>query len=93
MGKKAYRILPRGAILFGVIVGTIAAAWVFGGCYFLSRMPAVTDISASLAFRPWWRPRNFVFSLVAFFVVGGLAIGADALSFHALRAIKRRFDT
>lgn len=92
MGEKRYRIL-RPAILFGVIVGTIAAVWVFGGCCFLSRLPAVTDISASLAFRPWWRPRNFAFSLVAFVVVGGLAIGCDALCLYALRAIKRRSDT
>jgi hypothetical protein len=43
-----------------------AGLW-FLSCCFVASQPAVTDVSLSLAFRPWWS--NWKSALVVFFVV------------------------
>ena len=35
----------------------LSAAWL-GLCFWLSRLPAISPVSLSLAFQPWWRYWN-----------------------------------
>jgi hypothetical protein len=54
-----------------IVGGVIGAAWFALACW-LSTLPAVTDVSLSLALRPWWK--NWSTALF-FFLVTGLPVG------------------
>jgi amino acid transporter len=59
-----YPNLKKG-VVFGLVGGFVAAMLVFGLCFWMSTLPAVTPASLSLAFRPWWRESNWLAALVA----------------------------
>jgi len=65
-----------------IIGGLIGFAGYFALCVVTSRLPAVTDVSLSLACRPWWRWSNWISSLV----VGAAA----AIVFGLLAAFRPR---
>lgn len=44
----------RGLVVGGIL-GVIAGALWFAWCCVLASLPAVTPVSLSLLFRPWWR--------------------------------------
>ncbi len=56
----------------GLIAGFVAAALVFAGCLWSSTLPVATDGSLAWAFRPWWRPSNWLAAAAAFVSVGGM---------------------
>jgi hypothetical protein len=58
------------ALLVGAAAGLIGAALVFGLCLWASTWQTATDVSVALSFRPWWRSRNWLATLVAFVFVG-----------------------
>jgi ABC-type antimicrobial peptide transport system permease subunit len=66
-----YPNLKKGVVV-GLVAGFVAAGLVFGLCVWASTWPAVTDVSLTWSFRPWWRESNWLFTLAAFFVVGVL---------------------
>lgn len=49
----------------GAIGGLFCAVPCFSWLFVLSAMPAITDVSSCLAFRPWWRASNGVIVLFA----------------------------
>ncbi len=54
----------------GLAAGFTSAVLVFGLCYWASTLPAVSDVSLTWAFRPWWRSSNWMAALWAFAFVG-----------------------
>ncbi len=60
----------RAGLRFGALAGAAAGLAVFGMCYFMSTMPAITDVSLTWVFRPWWRLSNLVAAIIAFALVG-----------------------
>lgn len=62
MRTDAYPDWKRG-LKVGLIVGVVAGAFLFGCCYLIAGMPAVTDVSPCWGFRPWWRLSNWITSL------------------------------
>lgn len=48
----------------GLIAGSIVYILTFYFIYFLSKQPAITDVSLSLSLRPWWRLDNWIISLI-----------------------------
>jgi hypothetical protein len=58
----------------GVVVGPVAdfaaAMLAFALCFWTSTLPAVTPVSLSLSFRPWWQESNCLAALVAFLSAG-----------------------
>jgi hypothetical protein len=68
------------AVSTGAIGGFVAAVLVFGVCVWTSSLEAVTEVSLSLSFRPWWRASNWVAAAVAFTIVAViLGLGLHAL--------------
>jgi hypothetical protein len=61
--------------LWGTSCGFVCAALWFAACYFFSKLPAVTDVSVSLALQPWWKlwKAGLVIFIVVATVVGVLA--------------------
>ncbi len=53
----------------GLIAGLVAAALVFGLCFWASTWPAATEASLTWAYRPWWRTSNWLTALAAFLFV------------------------
>ena len=73
MDDQPYPNAKRGAKA-GLICGSIAAAAWFAFCCCVAARPAVTPVSLSLAFRPWWRVTNWL-SAFGVFVVTCLTVG------------------
>ena len=63
-----YPNLKKG-LAVGLIAGFMAAALVFGLCFWVSTWPAVTEVSLTWSFRPWWRSSNWLAALAAFIFV------------------------
>lgn len=59
-------------IKVGLALGTIAGACTFILCYLAACLPAISEVSLSMSFRPWWRLSNWMTSL---------AIGAGSFGF------------
>jgi hypothetical protein len=57
-------------IKVALIAGSIAALLDFAFSYWISRQPAITDVSLTWSFRPWWRLSNWMFAFGTFVVVG-----------------------
>jgi hypothetical protein len=72
-------------VVVGLVAGFVAAMLVFGLCFWTSTLEAVTPVSLSMSFRPWWRESNWLAALVAF-LSAGLVFGVLA----ALRPDLRR---
>lgn len=59
----------------GGIAGVIAGVLGFVACLWAAALPAISVVSLSWSFRPWWRLSNWTASLaiaLAFFVIVGL---------------------
>jgi hypothetical protein len=67
----------RKSLVVGGIVGAVTASLWFGLCCWISTLEAATDVSLSLAFRPWWD--NWRSSAVVFAVAGTSAAIIAAL--------------
>jgi hypothetical protein len=52
-GSDSRTLLSRMAR--AIIIGFIASFFWFEGCYLISRLPAISDVSICLSFRPWFR--------------------------------------
>jgi len=61
----------KSGLILGAASGGLAAVIAFGVCVWVSTQPAITEVSLSLACRPWWRESNWLLALQAFFAVGG----------------------
>ena len=74
LGVSSTTMYPnfKKGVVVGLVAGFVAAVLVFGLCVWASTWPAVTDVSLTWSFRPWWRESNWLFPLAAFFVVGVL---------------------
>ena len=66
MNNETYPDFKHG-VAVGIISGFIAGVLWFLLCCWVASLPAVTDVSLSLAFRPWWS--NWKSALVVFAVV------------------------
>ena len=64
-----YPNLKKG-LTVGLISGLAGALLVLGLCVWASTWPAVTDVSLTWSFRPWWRESNWLFTFGAFIFVG-----------------------
>ena len=64
-------------LLLATGAGLVSALLVFGLCLWASTWPAVTEVSLTWSFRPWYRSRNWLAALIAFAFVG-LAAGVLA---------------
>ena len=62
--KKGFR--------WGLSSGVVCAILFFAYCYFLSKTPAASEVSISLAFQPWWK---FWETAVAIFFAVALVVG------------------
>jgi hypothetical protein len=64
------------ALRWGLISGFVCTALWFANCYFISKLPAVSEVSLSLAFQPWWRHwlAGIVIFIAVSIVVGLIAI-------------------
>src|SRR5216684_3742895 len=58
------------AVFVGLVAGFVATVLAYSLCVWLSSWPAVTDVSLTWSFRPWWRTSNWLFTLASFFVAG-----------------------
>lgn len=61
-------------LIHGFIAGGIVFILVFGFIIHTSTIPAISDVSLSLAYRPWWKFSNWIqsfFCSVPFFIVFG----------------------
>ena len=67
----------RKGIKAGLIGGTLAGIIAFLLCCWMASLPAVSPVSSSLAFRPWWRWSNWAVSIL-FLAVSALSIGIIA---------------
>ncbi len=67
------------AFLIGLL---LAASW-FGACYWLSRLPVISVVSLSLAFRPWWR--HWQIAALLLFLPGSLT----AMAHFSITALNR----
>jgi hypothetical protein len=77
-------LMLKRAVAAGAIGGMVVAALVFGFCYWASTWEAVTPVSLTWLFRPWWRASNWVAAAVAFMVVAAL-LGARAACLTPLK--------
>jgi hypothetical protein len=75
------------AVVIGAVGGFIAAVIVFSVCVWVSSLQAATEVSLSLAFRPWWRASNWVAGAVAF-VIAAAILGARAACLSPLKEKK-----
>ena len=76
MEEPAYPNWRKG-IGAGLIGGTLVAIIAFLGCAWVASWPAVTEVSVSLSFRPWWRWSNWALSIWSF-VFSTVGIGLIA---------------
>jgi len=67
-----YPNLKKGLVV-GLVAGLVAAALVFGLCLWATTWLAVTDVSLTWSFRPWWRSSNWLAALAAFIFVAALS--------------------
>jgi hypothetical protein len=65
----------RGGLVLGSIVGVLVSATWFVGAYIVSSLPAVTEVSLSIGFKPGWQ--NWRSASAVFIIVGlvGLVVG------------------
>ncbi len=66
-------------LVLGASAGVIGAVLVFGMCLWASTLPAVTQVSLTWSFRPWYRSSNWLAALIAFAFVGVVAGALAAL--------------
>jgi hypothetical protein len=52
---------------WGLGCGFVCAALWFANCYFISTLPAISEVSLSLAFQPWWR--HWLAGVIIFVIV------------------------
>jgi len=79
MNTDPYPNWKRG-VKQGLIASTVIFIITFAFSIFISRLPAISPVSLSMSFRPWWRLSNWVFSFIfgftafLFFGAGGAYI-------------------
>jgi hypothetical protein len=61
------------AIKVGLAAGAAAGVLVFLACCWVASLPAVTVVSLSLSFRPWWRTGNWLAASLALVLSAGAA--------------------
>ena len=71
------------------IVGGFAVASWMGWCYWASTIPAVSEVSVSLALQPWWKLWKVALFL---FLVTGMPIGILAAFRPDVRGHKKTDD-
>src|SRR5882724_3536833 len=81
-----YANLKKGLVV-GLVAGLVAAALVFGLCLLASTWPAVTNVSLTWSFRPWWRSSNWLAALASFFFV---TVVVGVLAAFRLRVRRKR---
>jgi hypothetical protein len=59
-------------LCWGLGCGFVCSALWFASCYFFSKLPAVSEVSVSLALQPWWKDWGIG---VVIFIVVALVIG------------------
>ncbi len=72
----------RIAIGASAAAGLVGAAVVFSFCCAMAATVPISPVSLTWAYRPWWRPSNWLFALFGFLFVG-------AVAFTAVRACYR----
>jgi hypothetical protein len=70
--KKTMHPNFKKGLVVGLAAGFIAGVLVFGLCYWGSTWPAVSEVSVSLALRPWWKSQNWMAAIDAFALVGSV---------------------
>ena len=76
MACQQYPNLRRGAKAGSICALIASTAWL-AICYCVALVPAVSPASLSLAFRPWWRTRNWLSAFAVFvmvFLVAGMLV-------------------
>jgi hypothetical protein len=63
----------------GSLGGVAASASVFAFCIWASTWDAVSPVSLTLSFRPWWRASNWIAAALSFAVVA-VVLAARAAS-------------
>ena len=77
----------RKGVRWCCIVGGVAGPLWFGWCCWLSTMPPASDVSLSLALRPWWSNWTSALFLA---LITGLPVGILAAIRPDLRAPKKK---
>ena len=74
VNEQSYPYIKRG-LKAGIVTGLIAGVLWFLWCCRMASLPEVSDVSLSLALRPWWSNWKSALVVFAFFfvLVGALA--------------------
>src|SRR6266536_2903162 len=71
LGLGEMTLLQKGCSMFCIVGATVGSLW-FGLCCWLSTVPPASDVSLSLALRPWWSNWR---SALFFPLLTGLPVG------------------
>ena len=76
----------RRALLNAGLISLFIFVTTFSLTFLIAAMPPVTRVSACFAFRPWWRLRNWIFSIVPSLSLGLLIFSAGVGERRRLRS-------